>query len=316
MFSVRGVAISALFGSAPALAQDNAAFLAKSFDPAKVASIVKSTGFSIRRSAAGRVSALEMALAAAREALRGEDVSRFGGIVFVTFSAARRYPSCAQLAHGRLGLPADAAALDIQLACSGYPYGLFVAAQLAASTGRKVLLLDGDVQTEFLDPSDLATNAVMGDGASATVVEPGGGEWRFAFLTDPSGAGALECPAAGPVAMRGYEVFRFATGGVAAFLREFAAACPARPGEFFFAPHQANLYMIRQLAVSIGVPAERLLVSGDRYGNPGSASVAQAIAASADANGQILLAGFGAGLSAAAAFGEISADCRRGMVEC
>ena len=313
-FSVKGARIESVFGCSPAGVQDNVAFLSPMFGEDKARSIVKSSGFTVRRAAARGTGVLDLALPAARAAIKGTDPSSIGGIVFVTFSSDMRYPSCAQRAVAELGLPRDSAALDIQLACGGYPYGLYVASRLALDSGKRILLMDGDVQTAFLSPSDPATNAVMGDGASATLVAPGGnGEWKFSFLTDGGKGGSLECPTSGPVAMNGFEVFQYVMGVVAPFVRDFAAECSCPDAKFV--PHQANLYMIRQLASAAGFSPENLLVSGDRYGNPGSASVPITLASEGEGtSGKYLLAGFGAGLSASAAFITIDETCRRGIV--
>ena len=85
-----------------------------------------------------------------------------------------RFPALAIRLHHALGLPADAAAFDLSLACSGYPYGLLAAAQLATATGKRVLLVDGDVQSAHVDVSDANTLAVMSDAATATLLAPGG----------------------------------------------------------------------------------------------------------------------------------------------
>lgn len=315
-FCVKGAEIEAVFGCTPAEGQDNAAFLAPLFGEDKAHAVVKSSGFTVRRAAKPGANVLDLALPAARAALAGTDPASISGIVFVTFSSDMRYPSCAQRAAAELGLPRDCAALDVQLACGGYPYGLYVASRLAVDTGKRVLLLDGDVQTAFVSPTDPATSAVMGDGASATLLAPGGtDEWRFSFLTDGAKGASLNCPAGGPVSMQGYEVFQYVMGEVAPFVKRFAAECGCR-GEAKFVPHQANLYMIRQLAATAGFQPGSLLVSGDRFGNPGSASVPMTLANEAEgSSGRYLLAGFGAGLSAAAAFISIGPKCRRGIVE-
>ena len=333
MFSINGSKIEAVFGCTPSQAVDNVEFLAPLFGREKAESIVKSTGFVVRRAAPKGASVCDLALPAAKAALVGVDPETVGGIVFVTFSGDRRYPSCAQRMQGALNLPRSVAALDVQLACGGYPYGLYVASRLAEDSGKRVLLLDGDVQTAFLSPSDAATNAVMGDGASATLVAPRSKRgswllrrelrdlldederWNFAFLTAGAKGGSLDCPAAGPVAMRGFDVFQFVMGEVASFLRNFVVE--ARAGAAKFVPHQANLYMIRQLTAAIGLSESQLLVSGDRFGNPGSASVAMTLASEAGSpSGSYLLAGFGAGLSAAAAHVTLDGACRRGIVTC
>ena len=120
----------------------------------------------------------------------------------------------------------------------------------------------------------------------------------------------LRCGADGKIRMDGFGVFRFVAGPVTEFLRGFLAETGTPE---LFVPHQANMYMVRQLAKSLGL-SERLLTSGERYANPGSCSVPLTLASNAR-KGRALLAGFGAGLSAAAASVELAENFEGGVVE-
>ena len=122
--------------------------------------------------------------------------------------------------------------------------------------------------------------------------------------------------------MDGFGVFRFVAGPVTEFLRAFLAETGAPD---LFVPHQANMYMMRQLAKSLSL-TDQLLTSGERYANPGSCSVPLTLARSGEtplppgadrvpARPRALLAGFGAGLSAAAASVELAENCERGVLE-
>ena len=305
------LSIEAVCGCVPATVVDNRAILAELVGAAKADALVKSTGFPFRRIAMPDATVFDLALPAARRALDGIDPATLGGIVAVSFSAADRFPALAIRLHHALGLPADAAAFDLSLACSGYPYGLFSAAQLAAATGKRVLLVDGDMQSAHVDTSDVNTLAVMSDAATATLLAPGGEPASFAFLTDGAGADVLRCGPDGKIRMDGFGVFRFVAGPVSQFLKE-ACAATATPPDLFI-PHQANMYMVRQLAKSLGLESQ-LRTSGERFANPGSCSVPLTLAATEGA-GRALLAGFGAGLSAAAAFVDIPSTLRRSLVE-
>ena len=304
------LSLESVCGCVPSTVADNLAILSELVGPAKADAIVKSTGFSFRRVAATGTTVFDLAIAAARRALDGADAASLGGIVAVTFSAPDRFPALSIRLHHALGLPSDAAALDLSLACSGYPYGLFAAAQLAAATGKRVLLVDGDVQSAHVDTSDVNTLAVMSDAATATLLAPGGTPATFAFLTDGAGADVLRCGADGKIRMDGFGVFRFVAGPVSQFLKEFCATADTPD---IFIPHQANMYMVRQLAKSLGLE-NQLRTSGERFANPGSCSVPLTLAAT-EGEGRALLAGFGAGLSAAAASVEISSTCERGVLE-
>jgi len=319
MIELPALTIESVFACVPARAVDNLSLLTDLVGAAKAESIVKATGFATRRVAAEGQGVFDLALPAARRALADIAPTDIGGVVAVTFSHPERFPALAIRLQHALGLPQDVAAFDVGLACSGYPYGLFVAGQLASATGKQVLLVDGDVQSAHVDASDPNTLAVMGDAATATRVSATGGPARFAFRTDGAGADVLRCGADGKIRMDGFGVFRFVAGPVTEFLRAFLTET-GMPD--FFVPHQANMYMVRQLAKSLNL-SDRLLTSGELYANPGSCSVPLTLASqtgaaarvAAESQPRALLAGFGAGLSAAAASVELSPICERGVVE-
>ena len=319
MMTISGFSVGAVFGCVPARSTDNFTVTAAMVGEEKAKGIVQSTGFPVRRSVDPGTTVLDLMLPAARCALESVSPADVGGIVAVSFSAQDRFPSLSARIQQALGLPRSVAALDLEMACSGYLYGLMVAGQLAATTGRCVLLLDGDVQSAHVDVADVNTLAVMSDAATATLVMPTGGETRFAFLTDGSQADVLSCSASGKIRMNGFGVFRFVATDVSSFLKGFLADCGGTPE--FFVPHQANMYMVRQLAAGLGLD-QRLLSSGPRFANPGSCSVPLTLAAGGfpdSVNGvrefDVLLAAFGAGLSAAAAWTRLSSGMERGIVE-
>ena len=312
MVELPSLRLEAVQACVPANAVDNQDLCAALVGAAKAAAIVKSTGFPFRRVLEPGRTVLDLMLPAARAALDGVDPATVGGVVAVSFSSPARFPALAARLQQALGLPGDVAALDLQLACAGYPYGLMVAGQLAAATGRRVLLVDGDMQSAHVDPSDVNTLAVMSDAATATLVSSAdGAPARFAFLTDGSGGAVLACGPDGRIRMDGFGVFRFVAGPVTAFLGDFLKRLPSPPD--LFAPHQANMYMVRQMAKTLGL-ADRLLTSGERFANPGSCSVPLTLSAHGG-SGRALLAGFGAGLAASAASVLVPPDCRRGVCE-
>ena len=283
--------------------------------------VAAATGIPARRVAADGVSGLDLCLAAARRVLAdtGARPEEFGAILAVSFTQLQRMPCHAAQAQARLGFPKDILAFDVLQACAGWGYGLYLAALLVRETGKKVLLLDGDKQSAFLDATDPATAPLLSDGGTATVVgggrkkeegrrkkEEGSGEedgleWRFAFLTDGAKGGALKLEKDGTIEMDGFGVFRFVATDVVAFLKDFLSSLPPSrpstpvpsslfpvpsslfplPSSFFFVPHQPNVYLVRQLAKAVGL-ADRVLVSADRFGNLSSASVPTTLAAHAE----------------------------------
>jgi len=238
----------------------------------------------------------DLALRAAREVADGTE---FGAVVAATFSGPDRFPALSVRVASALGLPAPTPAFDLQMACSAYPYALYLAGRLAADAGRPALVIDGDVQSPLVDPSDHATGGIFSDAATATVVTASSGASArspFAFLSKFDGS-SLVCPSQGPVKMDGFAVFSFVATEVSAFLKGFLAEAGTVPD--VFAPHQANPYMVRQLAKSLGL-SDRLVAIDESWKNPGSCSVAMALASGGRPGASALVAGFGAGYSASA----------------
>ena len=105
-------------------------------------------------------------------------------VVAATFSNPERFPSLAVRVAASLGLPPSVAAFDLQMACSAYPYALYLAGRLALDLGGKVLVVDGDVQSPFVDESDHATGKIFSDACTATVVSANpDGTSAFDFLS-------------------------------------------------------------------------------------------------------------------------------------
>lgn len=309
--AIEHVRLAGVFACLPKTREDNLARCTKLYgDAEKADGIVKAIGIKSRRVAGAGISSLDLCVSAARLALEecGVSPAEIGAVICVTFTPERAMPCNACQAQRRLGLPQSVIAFDVGLACSGYAYGLYLAGLLAVKTGKKVLLLDGDVQTAVESPDDKDTIPLLADAGSATMVEPTAAEsvWRFSFLSKGEAGEALTLPIGGTISMDGFAVFRFVATEVCAFLKAFlseagvsAAAVDA------FIPHQANVYMIGQLAKSLGFPSEKLWVSGDELGNSASATVPVTLAYVGGKVGaarrHLLISGFGGGLSASAA---------------
>lgn len=248
------------------------------------------TGFRTRVVVKDGTSLFDLCLSAAKNIY----TKHVAGVIAATFSNENRFPSLAVQLASALGLPAETSAFDLQMACSAYPYALFLAGQMAAATSRPILVVHGDIQSRLVDKNDASTNFLFSDVATATIVRANpAATSQFAALSKASDA--LTCAATGPIRMDGFKVFSFVAQDVLAMLKQFA------PTDYdVFVPHQANMYMVRQLAKALG--AKRTLISDGGYANPGGCSIplildeqiAQFVGKRA------LLAGFGAGLSAAA----------------
>jgi len=242
----------------------------------------------------------DLALRAAQASVGSQPATLPRAVIAATFSNPERFPSLAVRIASSLGLPPSTPAFDLQLACSAYPYAVYLAGKLSSDLGGGVLVVDGDVQSPLVDANDHATGHIFSDAVTACVVNAGErgeigergekGKSKFDFLSRYDEA--LTCPAAGPIRMDGFKVFSFVATEVSKFLRAFGTDFD------FFAPHQANPYMVRQLAKTLGLES-KLLTVDEAVLNPGSCSVAMALANAPHA-GRALIAGFGAGYSASA----------------
>jgi len=162
---------------------------------------MESTGIRTRYLANPGTTSSDLCLACAEKLLAGTGTSPedIGGVVFVTFTPDRLMPFNAALIHEKLGLNKEIPSFDISLACSGYAYGVYMASLLAKASGKKVLLLDGDIQSAYMSRFDKSTLPVMADAGSATLISPDGGDrnWQFTFYTDGAGRDSLMIPSGG-----------------------------------------------------------------------------------------------------------------------
>lgn len=276
----------------------------------------KATGIVSRRVASEGTDVLDLCVRAAEKVLAdtGAQPADFGAILCVSFTARDRMPAVAIQAQARLGFPKDLIAFDVSLACSGWCYGLYLAGLLARQTGRKVLLLDGDVQSARVG-KDEGVRPLLGDAGTATVVGAGTGVWRFAFSADGGKGAALKLSEGGTIEMDGFGVFKFVATDVVLAVREFVRLCmPAASGrDLAFVPHQPNVYMIRQLAKSVEMDETQTKISCDEFGNLASASIPVTLV-HRQVRGKVLLAGFGGGLSISLGFVDLPASCTLGLV--
>lgn len=286
IFSIDGVKIDKIAYELGEMAVDN---------PSSSKDVI---GFNKLRRAKMDSSSATLQIAAAKKL--GVDFSGFGALFSVSFTQQSRMPNNSAQIAAALDFPKDALTLDILAACSGYGYALYTAALFVKTTGKKVLLLDGDKQSDFLDLKDESTAAVLADGATATILKPGenGKPWRFYFESDAAKSAALKLVKDGTIEMDGFQVFRYVASDVAKAIKNFMTELKVNADTFdFFIPHQANLFMIRQLAKGLGFNENKLVINTSEVGNLASASIPFAMSSRCLEGKRCLVSGFGGGLS-------------------
>lgn len=299
---IQGVIIERVTACLPERQIDNRQTCTALYGDVAADNIVRSTGIETRYTVQPGTTVLDLCVAAADDLLQGVDRASIGAVLFVTFTSHQPLPASAALAQKRLGLSTSVMTFDLNQACAGYPYGVAMGALLAKQLQKRVLLLDGDVQSPWLKSDDKGTQPILSDAGSATLLAPhGDDEWSFDFFTDATHAEALSIPdVKSTLSMDGFGVFKFVAQPVATFLQNFISGEPLDA----FIPHQPNVYMIKSLAAKLGIPEDHTWVSADHFGNPGSCSIPLTLVVHKERlpiSGTILLAGFGAGLCASAA---------------
>jgi 3-oxoacyl-[acyl-carrier-protein] synthase-3 len=278
--------------------------------------IVERTGIRERRIASEDEALSDIALPAARAALAdaGVDGAEIDALIVATVTPDMMFPTTSAILADELGA-SEAGAYDLLAGCTGFMYAIAQAyGLLAAGLAKRALVVGGDVLSKLLDWTDRSTVVLFGDGAGAVVMEEvdQGGFLGFELGADGAGGEHLWLPGSGSrhfddpdsfVKMNGREVFRFATRVMVSSAEAILSECGKDVDEIdVYVPHQANKRIIDHAAGKLGIPAERIVVNVDRYGNTSSGSIPLALE-EARADGRlhdgelVLMTGMGAGLT-------------------
>lgn len=315
---------------------DNVSFAAKHFKE-DMTGTIKALGVFRRHTCVNReTTALTLGVEAAKRLFSGIDYdpANLGAVVFVTLTPDSLMPNNASAAHHLLGLKGNCAAFDINHACSGYIYGLWVSSMICANLRKDVLLLDADTNSYYASGRDKATGLLFGDAGSASIIcyEEGAPHTTFCFFTDAEKREALTLPGFGfkypltedslkykthadgsirrdiDMFMDGENVFSYVVSKVPKQVKSFLNEIEMEPEEYkALVLHQANAFMLRQMARKIGFDITQLPFSIQEYGNTSSVSIPLTIASNKQEwgfEGLCLMVGMGAGLST----GIVSAD--------
>ncbi len=285
----------------------------------EVRKVVAMAGVSERRIVDGRTCSSDLCYGAAVTLLDALGWERSSVEGLVTQTPDYFMPSSSCLLQERLGLSTECAAYDLGLGCSGYVYGLWLAALMLQAGGlRRVLLLHGETPTLYADEADRSVSLLFGDAGSATALErqdTPDARWTFVLRTDGSGAEHLIVRGGGfrdrfcpdrrrhYVAMDGAEVFNFTIREVPPLIEDTLKAAGCSPDDVdYYVFHQSNRFIIRHLMTKCGMPADKVPMTLDRYGNTVGPSVPLTITRGIDLSAagrplRLLLLGYGVGLS-------------------
>lgn len=302
--------------------------IAQNFPEWSAEKVASKVGITERHLSGENETAADMAFQAAEKLFAANDGFReqVDFLLLCSQSVDYKLPSSSCILQHRLGLKTDCGAFDFNLGCSGYEYGLAVAKGLIVSgIAKNVLLLTAETYTKYIHPEDKGNLTIFGDAATASLISTEGfaeiGE--FVLGTDGSGAenlivrtkGARNPNVTGKVSedangtpqwddhlyMNGGAIFNFTSDAVPAMTEQLLKKenlCQDDIDLWVF--HQANKYMINYLRKLMSIDKDKFYVYMDKVGNTVSSTIPIALTEAkreGRLKGNILLAGFGVGLS-------------------
>lgn len=311
---INGIALRGIVSALPAGVED-VTHLAIRFGTDQAERIAAATGIRRRHIAAPGQCMSDLALPAAQELLSDLqwDSGSVDVMICVTQTPDYPLPATACLLQQRLGLGKQCAAFDVGLGCSGYVYGLWLAASLLSGMGQgRALLVAGDTTSRTMDPDDRSVAPLFGDAATVTALEWDAEAGCLTVDTGTDGAGApyLIQPGGGTrqpdgplLFMDGTQVFAFTLREVPKAIATTLALADTDITEIdYVVLHQANEMMLRRLGTKIGAREDQLVLALAERGNTSSATIPLAITDALrgpmmTGKQTLLLCGFGVGWS-------------------
>lgn len=303
--------------------------LVKEFPEWSVDKIADKVGINTRYIADDNETAVDLAINAAEELFTRDSTINKNEIDFVLFctqSPDYFLPTSACLIQDKLGLPTTCGALDFNLGCSGYIYGLsLVKGLIMGGIAKNVLFLTGETYTKHLHPKDKGNRTIFGDAGSATLISTEGLAeiGNFSLGTDGRGAKNLIIKTgafrhknaindltfdekANPTSsdylfMNGSEIFNFTIDIVPTLVKDILDKNELSKQDidgYIF--HQANAFMLNFLRKKLKIEEEQFHYYMSEVGNTVSSTIPIVLYEKLKENklkGNLLLAGFGVGYS-------------------
>lgn len=313
-----GVKIAAMAASVPPTVIDVMSELDNP-DPKYVKNFEKNTGIKQKRKSDFNQTAGDFSFTAAKQIMDAGYYTpdEIGVLINLTQTPDYRTPSTALTLQKRLGLSMDCLAFDINLGCSGFVYGVSLAASiLNTSSAKKALVTVGDTlargrrhRKKIMSSN---TGLLFGDASAAILLEKEDAQsFCSALMSDGSRHKALSIPYGawrhpeGPQSIPGDDiaVFNFTISEVPKLLNEYMTQTETKIEDYDgLVLHQANMMILKNVAKRVGMPMDKVPVCLDRFGNTSGCSVPLAIVdkygtSDEDKEINLLTSSFGVGLS-------------------
>lgn len=292
--------------------------------------IQEKIGITQRHIAAENETVLDMAVQSSEKIFKNYDRNKIDFILFCTQSPEYFLPTTACILQDKLGLRKNIGAIDFNLGCSGFVYGLAFAKGLVASgIAKSILLVTSETYTKHINPKDKANRSIFGDASASVLIEKAENakNYEFCLGTDGSGAenlivkkGAFKTDfelnpnnefSPENLYMDGPEIFNFTIENIPGLVKETLEKNNLTMDDIdHFVFHQANSFMLNYLRKKTKIPAEKFYIDMEKTGNTVSATIPIALKNMLDKGilkegDRVLLAGFGVGYSWGATIMEI-----------
>ena len=293
--------------------------LQKEFPEWSPEKIFNKVGVKQRYTASAEETVLELAVKASEKLIKKIDKNEIDFILFCTQSPDYHLPTTACILQDRLGLRKNIGALDFNLGCSGFVYGLSIAKGLIATgVAQNILLVTAETYTKYLRKSDKSNRTIFGDGAAATLIQKDETKENFQFIlgTDGSGYDNLivrngggrnrinkEDEAGNCLYMNVQNIFTFTVEKIPVLVKEILEKNNLTENDVdYYIFHQANAHILRRQREILDIPEEKFYINLEKYGNTVSSTIPIALKDALETGkvkrGQkVMLIGFGVGLS-------------------
>jgi 3-oxoacyl-[acyl-carrier-protein] synthase-3 len=238
----------------------------------------------------------------------GIDPATIDLLILATTSPDRRVPATASTVQELLGL--SCGAMDLNAACSGFVYGLIAAHGFISIGHHRILVIGAETLSRMTDWTDRNTCILFADGAGAAVIERTDGPGDLhGWHVDSNGAleNALYCDFDAKIEMSGQAIFKNAVLAMEHAARQSLEMADMSATDIdLVIPHQANVRIVEASCKRLGIPYEKTSMVIHRTGNTSSASIPLALedawrVGRVNKGDRLLLVGFGAGMTSAAA---------------
>ena len=282
--------------------------------------------------------ALDLAMEACNKLFNKIDKASIDFILYCTQSPEYFLPTTACILQNHLGLRKNIGALDFNLGCSGFTYGVGLAkALINAGQAKNVLLVTAETYSKYLHSKDRSNRAIFGDAAAATLISFSEKEYRGDFLFGTDGSGydklivkngcsrfSLEVDSQeiiygtnnvytdNHLYMNGPEVFNFTNEVIPNFTKEVLEKNNIRiedVNQFVF--HQANAFMLNFMCKRLKIEKDKFYIDLQDGGNTVSCTIPIALKKYSQyikESESIIIVGFGFGLSWSGGLIKINSD--------